>query len=261
MRNKRTSAVTDKVNSEYFSTLVIIPAGKEPEYAKWSELHTDYNFDMCILDYEFHSRKLTDHNSLAAKYVYAARGLKFKLIKRFFEDNPKVSYEYDYVMIMDDDIITTPKELRKFFHIMRTEKFDLAQPALGKGSSYFYPSTLRVEDARYHYTNSVEIMMPCFSRNTWEPTLKELLDMPGSGYGFGLEGFWEKQFHKVAGESIFGGKIGIIDDVNFYHLRPLGDGGIYKKFGSPWIEQQYLSNKYKFKWKGKSSMKTFEVVR
>ena len=61
------------------NNLVIVPAGTTSEHQKWSELHLDCGFDLCLLnftkDYEF-----THINSKSARFQYRSEGIKFKLI-------------------------------------------------------------------------------------------------------------------------------------------------------------------------------------
>jgi hypothetical protein len=228
--------------------LVIIPAGKTSEHQKWVQDHRDHGFDLCILNYGM-ADGFTDLNSKNAKYVINQSGMKFKLLSSFLKNDSSVSEDYERMLLMDDDITTSPIEIEKFFRICEDNNFDLSQPGLMEGSTYTFVPTLKIRNAKYHLTNMVEIMMPCFSRRLFAETFEDIC-FSKYGHGWGLEGIWNKKFHTGNGMTKFGGKIGVIDDVSFGHFRPLGGGDtrIYEKFGSPWEELQEQERRVGFRW-------------
>jgi hypothetical protein len=239
--------------------LVIIPAGKTSEHQKWTQDHKDYGFDLCLLNYS-HPHVFQDKNSKEAKFVINESGMKFKLMTKFIESHSSVMDEYDYTLLMDDDVVTTPVEIQKFFSVCSNDNFDLAQPALCSDSTYTFMPTLRINNARYHLTNMVEIMMPCFSKRLFKETFDDIRHSK-YGHGWGLEGIWNKKFHVGNGLTKFGGKIGVIDCVDFCHLRPLGGGDtkIYEKFGSPREELHDQETRVGFKW-ADMNFSTYSIV-
>lgn len=229
------------------NNLVFIPAGKTSEHQKWSELHLDYGFDLCLVNFT-RDHEFSDINSKSAKFQYRSEGMKFELISKFFDDHPDWN-QYDRVLMMDDDIETTPSNIQRFFDICREENFDLAQPSLSNGSTFTFHPTLKIPNSKYHLTNMVEIMMPCLSKRLLEQTIEDIRECP-NGIGWGLEGVWNTRFHQGEGMSVFGGKIGVVDDVEFYHRRPLGGGEskIYEKFGSPRDALAHQERRVGFDW-------------
>jgi hypothetical protein len=228
--------------------LVIIAAGKTSEHQKWSQNHLDHGFDLCILNYS-EGFTFNDKNTLSARYLSTKAGMKFKLIAEFYENNPDAINDYEYVFMMDDDIETNPSEIQKFFEVCEQDQFDLAQPGLSLTSTYTYLPTRKIKGAKYHLTNMVEIMMPCFSKRLLKETLVDI-KAAKNGIGWGLEGVWNKKFHTSNGTSKFGGKIGVIDCVEFGHYRSLGgtESKIYEKFGSPWEALAEQEARVGFKW-------------
>jgi len=227
--------------------LVIIPAGKTSEHQKWTEDHRDYGFDLCIQnftkDFEF-----TDRNSTVAKYNIRKSGMKWGLAAEFLDNHPEWK-DYDYILFMDDDLETTPSDIQKFFRICSEESFDLAQPGLCEGSTFTFYPTKKIPNAKYHLTNMVEIMVTCISKRMLLETLEDIRSST-NGIGWGLEGVWNIRFHVGNGKSKFSGKIGVVDDVNFCHKRPLGgtDSKIYELFGSPWKALADQEQRMGFKW-------------
>lgn len=240
------------------SFLLIVPCGKTSTHLDWKEQHTDCGFDLCLLNYS--NEEFTDKNSKSAKFVFPCSGMKWKLISKLYLENPQLIDQYDYVMMMDDDIETSPSEIKKFFDVCHRYEFDLAQPGLGVGSNYTYPSTAKISNAIYHETTTVEIMTPCFSKRVLKQTIDDIHSC-SVGLGWGLEGVWICKFLSRNGGSVFGGKIGVIDCVDFYHRRPVGgkESKIYERFGSPLIELHYHERKYGFSW-GMDMFRTISVV-
>ena len=72
------------------------------------------------------------------------------------------------------------------FRMMRKYNLQIAQPAL-TNSYYTYPHTLRNKLCILHYTNFIEMMLPCFSKEA----LKEVLTtFNANESGWGVEWHW-----------------------------------------------------------------------
>jgi hypothetical protein len=241
------------------NNLLIIPAGKKSEYIKWNSDLSHVNFDLCILNYE-KNYTFDDITSKNAKFLLNKQGMKWKIISSLYKEMPELLENYEYTMMMDDDIETTPSNINKFFNIIKKENFDLSQPALSEGSTFSYPETLKI-NCYYHITNMVEIMMPCFSKRYLKLALDDINNCI-TGIGWGLEGAWTKKYHAGYGRTIFGGNIGIIDCVDFFHKRPVGgfDSKIYEKYGDPNISLKHQEKLNNFKW---SEMKftTYTIIK
>lgn len=227
--------------------LLIIPAGKNSEHIKWNNNLSEVNFDLIILNYDS-THIFNDITSKNAKKIVNKIGMKWKMISELYKSDILLIDKYDYVMMMDDDIETTPENINLFFNIVSKENFDLAQPGLGNGSTFSYPETLK-KDGYYHITNMVEIMIPCFSKRYLKKAIEDIHNCP-TGTGWGLEGAWTKKYHDNFGRTIFGGNIGVINCVDFFHRRPVGgtESKIYEKFGDPMISLRHQEQINNFKW-------------
>jgi hypothetical protein len=238
--------------------LVIIPCGEKSKHQHWKKIHTNYNFDLCLIN--FSKIEYKDENSLSAKYNIFQKGMKWKLISDFFCTRTK-ALQYEYVLAMDDDIITEPDQIHKFFNICKKYNLDLSQPALDEKSFYSYESTLK-KKAVLHTTSTVEIMMPCFSRRLLLETLEDFYHCT-NGHGFGLEGVWIKKFHTENGKSKFGGLIGVVDCVDFGHFRKVRnkESNIYKLYGDPYVSMKNHEKRLGFKWcREGSDFKTYKLI-
>lgn len=237
--------------------LTIIACGKSSEHLNWKENYSLHGFDLALLQYD--EFEYTDDNSLRAEYFIQKPGMKYTLINNFYRDFPE-ALNYEYTLMMDDDISTSPLEIEKFFRTSKEYKFDLCQPGLSRNSYFTYESTRKIENAIYHLTPMVETMTPCFSKNIIGTAVADL-SLTKTGFGWGFEALWEKQFHQGNGHSRFGGLIGVIDNVDFGHYRKVmgNESGIYKKFGSPIPDMNSLLWRFGLQWHGGSEFVTFEV--
>lgn len=229
------------------NNLVCIPAGSNSKHKDWNELHTNHNFDLCLLEWE--PNNFLDKNTENAKYrlnfSFKDTRIRFKMFSQFVEDNDLSQYKR--IFWVDDDIETSPPQIEEFLNLCEEYNFDLAQPSLTRDSYFTYPITVSRQNLKFRLTNTVEIMMPCFTQRA----LNEILDVFKSskyGYGWGMELMWDKRLHKEQGISIFGGRIGIIDQCAFKHGRPIGNNGLYF-LGSPQEEIQDYERIYNVNWK------------
>lgn len=228
--------------------LVCIPSGKNSLHQHWNEIHTDYGFDLCLLQWD--NTIFSDKNSLAAKYKIKhtnpqQNGVRFKMLYNFVKNND--IQNYDRLFWIDDDIETTPKEIAKFFSVCEEFNFDLAQPSLTPDSKHTYPITLTNKKTNFRLTNTVEIMMPCFSTRALSSVI-DLFENSKYGYGWGMELMWDKRLNTGNGISVFGGLIGIIDECQFKHGRDLGSNGLYF-LGPPYEEIENYEKIYNVNWK------------
>ncbi len=126
---------------------------------------------------------------------------------------------YDYIWFPDDDLVSDPQSINRFFDICREFNLSLAQPALSSDSIIGCPITRRNTAFRLRYTNFVEIMAPCFSQAFFR-RCRPAFNTNISGQG--LDMLWPNW----AGPD----KAGIIDEVTVRHLR--SRGALYDVFAA-----------------------------
>jgi hypothetical protein len=121
--------------------------------------------------------------------------------------------QYEYIWLPDDDLDCNCDDINRLFDICRRYRLSLAQPSLTPNSYISHMITRHNALFRLRFTSMVEIMAPCFDRNTLMellPTFSENLS------GWGLDSLWPKLIQDR------GGSIAIIDDVQIRHTRPIG---------------------------------------
>lgn len=189
---------------------VITAAGSESIHGRWTECGTERSFDLHVIVYDQSFSKFYN----TADYMWYSRGQKLRLVYRYLKDNPQFLEQYDYFFIPDDDIQTTQDEIERLFVTMEKYGLRIAQPALKK--SYFsYPHTLMEHFSILRYTNFVEMMMPCFSRDALK---KVLWTFDANESGWGVEFSWSGLIGSNQRD------IAVIDSVPMVHTRPVKTG-------------------------------------
>ena len=144
-------------------------------------------------------------------FIACDAGYKMDMTYRYLHRHPDLLDKYEYFFLMDDDIEMSTEEVNKLFGIMKQYHLRIAQPSLVM-SYYTYVHTLRIPFCVLRYTNFVEMMVPCFSK---EALVKVLPTFERKVRGCGIEYHWSRLIH--------GGHkdMAIIDKVNACHVRPL----------------------------------------
>ena len=188
--------------------LVIVRAGDLSLHEQWLDGDEERNWDM-IVNYfgddpdRYRRDDVQRIDSKSIKWP-ALHDLILQL-------GPDVSW-YDRVWFPDDDLKMTKAQINSFFEIVEKHNFALAQPALTRDSYISHLVTLHNPLFLLRFTNFVEIMAPCFSRDFLLrvlPSFKENLS------GWGLDFLWPSCVSDWT-------KIAIVDAVAVCHTRPIG---------------------------------------
>lgn len=215
--------------------LVIIPAGPDALFQDWPD-YTTFNFDLALVLWTPCNLK----NAENAKFYDIIPDHKWKLIFHFASKYDLSNYEY--IFVLDDDILTSPEVIDLIFRFCKEYNLDLAQPAMSLDSYHAGSSSTLIPGAKMHITNSVEIMCPIFSKRAWPICISHADKMP-IGVGFGLEGFWTKELESQGGITKFGGLVAVIDQYPVKHTRPTANAETYKQRGyDPREDWVYFEN-------------------
>lgn len=132
---------------------VIAAVGKTSLHPQWICKRSKFDLHLIVYD---DSYELFKNDSL---YVTEVKGCKFKLIYNYLRSNPNLISQYDYFYMPDDDISINSANIKR-----------LAQPAIAN-SYYSHDHTAKNKDFLLRFTNFVEIMQPCFSREALKKVL------------------------------------------------------------------------------------------
>lgn len=189
---------------------VISAVGKNSLHKYWLENGENRSFDLHLIVYDDSFSKFYND----ADFLYLKKGYKLKLVYDYLLNFPHYLEHYSYIFIPDDDIMTDARSINRLFHLMEQYSLKIAQPAL-KESYYTYPVTLQEHPFILRYTNFVEMMLPCFSREA----LKEVI------YTFNEnESGWGTEFHWPLLIGSKGRDMAIIDAVPMIHTQPVKRG-------------------------------------
>jgi hypothetical protein len=215
--------------------LLIIPAGANALFQSWGD-YSNYNFDVAIISWSGVPLTNTEH----ATYVENITGQKWRIVSAF-RDKHDVT-QYNYVWVLDDDCLTHPATVEATFNLCKEYNLDLAQPALTPDSSRTHPSTFLIPDAKLHYTNTVEIMCPIFSRAAWPECSAHFGIMP-AGIGYGMEGYWSDILQSASSTTKFGGRVAVIDVYPVKHTKTVTGPSDYARMGiDPNDDGRYFSS-------------------
>lgn len=191
-----------RLNGSYKKNAVFVAAGEGSLHRQL--LKGNANFDLHLLIYDGSYSKFCNDTD----FIACDAGYKMDMTYRYLHRHPDLLNKYEYFFLMDDDIEMSTEEVNKLFGIMKQYHLRIAQPSLVM-SYYTYEHTLHNPFCILRYTNFVEMMIPCFSKEALIkvlPTFEEKICFKG------IEYHWAK---------MVGNGIAIIDIVKVVHTRPV----------------------------------------
>lgn len=184
---------------------IISAVGKESLHPIW--ISGKQNFDLHLIVYDDSFEKFKSDTP----FIEQSSGYKLSLVYQYLQKYPQFINHYEYFYLPDDDIKIQPNGIKRLFRYMKKYDFAIAQPAISN-EHFTYPHTKRKFFSRFRYTNFVEMMQPCFSR---EALKKTLFTFNKNSSGWGANFHW--------GELVDYKKrnMAIIDRVPSIHTRPV----------------------------------------
>lgn len=205
---------------------VISAVGCNSLHRKW--LEGKPHFDLHLIVYDDSMEKFRNDT----EHVCHLKGYKLKVVYQYLSAHPELQERYDYFFLPDDDILMDAATINALFETMRHYRLKIAQPALTM-SYYSWPHTLRDRYCKLRYTNYVEMMVPCFSKEALE---KVLFTFNENETGWGTETHWF--FLIGAGLK----DMAIIDEVNVVHTRPIQSGKpLHWKEHAAYLQKYHLT--------------------
>lgn len=184
---------------------IISAVGKDSLHREWINETSDFDLHLIIYDNSY-NKFYNDTN-----YISYQKGYKFKLVYDYLQKHPEYLNHYDYFFMPDDDISIDSENIHKLFRLMEEFQLQIAQPAL-TDSYYTYDHTIVQQESLLRYTNFIEMMTPCFSR---EAIQKVLFTFNENVSGWGIEFHWSQLI------GFTGKEMAIIDDLHCIHTRAI----------------------------------------
>lgn len=204
---------------------VLSAVGKSSLHKEW--LNGFCNFDLHLIVYD-------DSYEIFAKdspFVSPIKGYKLKGVYRYLMENPQLLDSYEYFFIPDDDISMSADTINSLFDAIREYDLKIAQPALVE-SYYLWGHTLKDSYCKLRYTNFVEMMVPCFSR---EALRKVLFTFNENETGWGTETHWPLLIEAKETD------MAIIDAISVVHTRPIRSGQVlHRTEAATYLEKYQL---------------------
>lgn len=194
-----------RLDGSYKKNAVFVPVGKDSLHRQL--LKGDADFDLHLLIYDGSYNKFC-HDS---EFIACDAGYKMDMTYRYLHRHPELFEKYEYFFLLDDDIVISTEDVNRLFSMMREYQLKIAQPSLVM-SYYTYKHTAFHPFYILRYTNFVEMMMPCFSRDALKavlPTFEQKIRWCG------IEMHWPVLVgsnHK---------DMAIVDAVSAKHTRPV----------------------------------------
>ena len=192
-------------DGSYKKNAVFVPVGKDSLHRQL--LKGDADFDLHLLIYDGSYNKFCNDSD----FVACDAGYKMDMTYRYLHRHPELFEKYEYFFLLDDDIVISTEDVNRLFSMMREYQLKIAQPSLVM-SYYTYKHTAFHPFYILRYTNFVEMMMPCFSRDALKavlPTFEQKIRWCG------IEMHWPVLVgsnHK---------DMAIVDAVSAKHTRPV----------------------------------------
>ncbi|MDD6516761.1 MAG: DUF707 domain-containing protein [Prevotella sp.] len=199
-------------NKKLRRNCVITAAGSSSIHENWISGEDNRSFDLHVIVYDNSFNKFYEK----ADFMGYGRGQKLKLVYAYLKRHPEYLLLYDYFFIPDDDIETDATHIEQLFYSMEKYHLQIAQPSL-RHSFYTYSHTLRKHYSELRYTNFVEMMMPCFSRDA---LVKVLDTFDANDSGWGVEFHWSSLISSNHHD------MGVLDNVSMIHTKPVSHGRI-----------------------------------
>ena len=194
-----------RLDGAYKKNAVFVPVGKDSLHRQL--LKGDADFDLHLLIYDGSYNKFC-HDS---DFIACDAGYKMDMTYRYLHRHPEFLEKYEYFFLMDDDIVISTEDVNRLFSMMREYKLKIAQPSLVM-SYYTYKHTVFNPFYILRYTNFVEMMMPCFSRDALKavlPTFEQKIRWCG------IEMHWPVLIGSNHND------MAIVDAVSARHTRPV----------------------------------------
>jgi hypothetical protein len=205
--------------------LIISVVGESSLHHNW--ISNNRKYDIALIHYDDSEIDFSN-----VEYYSKIKGQKYKIIKKFIENNLDIFGKYNYIWLPDNDIEISVDDINKLFQISSENDLYLSQPSM---SGYISHEITSKKGDSIRYTNFVEVLAPLF-KNYILLKLYNTFDENESSWGYDylwpfLLGYPEN-------------KIAILDQINMIHTKPVGVN--YSRFKKhPSQEMNELLKKYK----------------
>jgi hypothetical protein len=142
--------------------LIFTSAGDNTEFYKnW--ISNNQNYDICVIYYGS-SEEIYNKYKDKVKFIEKRKGSKFQNFYYFYNKYPEIVNEYEYLFILDDDIIFEPNDINKMFNYANEYNLLICQPSLTNNSAISWEITRNKPNIKLTYTSFVEVGILLFKK-------------------------------------------------------------------------------------------------
>ena len=205
---------------------MIMPVSKDSLHRQYLTDDADFDLHLMVYDDSYPQFRLD------TPFVTRGHGYKMDMAYRYLNNRPELIDAYEYFFLVDDDIRMTAEAVNSLFAVMRQYRLRIAQPSLSM-SYATYAVTLHDPTCLLRYTDFVEMMMPCFSR---EALLKVMPTFKERARWCGIEFHWPVLIGTDHED------MAVIDDIAAVHARPIrSNSPVYWKLMDKYMKENRLS--------------------
>jgi len=161
--------------------LVIVRCGRGSLHRYWLGGERNWDFVLCpYQDVPPEPDAIMPHETIP--------GQKWSGLFRLLSDWPGWR-RYDYIWLPDDDLLADAGTINRLFDLSAEFNANMSAPALSEDSYFSHPISMKNFCSAARAVTFIEIMMPCFKRES----LEQLLPVIGeskTGFGWGLDYVW-----------------------------------------------------------------------
>jgi hypothetical protein len=137
--------------------LIYTSAGRAANIRQWYAT-TQREYDIWVTNFT----TIPSLNQKYSDFYNEHEGSKWQNLKFIFQEHRDLLSKYKAIMVLDDDIIISPKALTALFHILISRDLWILQPAFSRFGKISHKITRRKPFSNLRYTNFIEVGCPIF---------------------------------------------------------------------------------------------------
>ncbi|KQW29125.1 hypothetical protein ASE36_11695 [Rhizobium sp. Root274] len=188
--------------------LLVTRIGPKSLHDQWLDTQSEREFDVAICSYD---PSITEIKGEGISFEYIP-GKKVSGTSWFLENRRSIWENYDYVMLLDEDLSVDARSINKMFEISAGQNFKIAQPSLTPDSHFTFAALLQQSYWKWRHVNYIEMMCPIFRRDI----LETIAPLYRSGYESGIDLIWCNLVYESPRD------FAVIDSVAVRHTEPVG---------------------------------------
>ena len=157
-------------------------------------LGDERGYDLCICYYG-DSDELFKEYERSADRVFRRKGSKFQNLYYLFGEHPEYLLSYDYVFVLDDDIIFGVCDINRMFNNAVKYQLAICGPSFSREGKISHTITVSNKYLQLAYTNFVEVNALLFHRDALLK-LMEVYSESLIGWGIDFLAIWANGIHE-----------------------------------------------------------------